>query len=315
MEKLGIIYGGNSYEHDVSVKSKNSFIKNVNKKYEISEIYIDKKNNWYENNKKIDNIIEYLKKFDIIFPLIHGNIGEDGKLQGLFETFNIKYTGSNTISSALAMDKGFCKIILDKYNIKQVPYIIVDKKSKIKEMIEKFKYPVIIKPANGGSSIGINIAHNTKELIKGLNNAFQYDKKVIIEKYITARELEIGVINNNGLITSSIGEIKSNGFYDYESKYVKKTEIIINPNLKKETALKIKEIARNIFKILECNDYARCDFLYDEINNDLYFNEINTIPGFTEISMFPKLFIDSGYTYGEIIDIIIKSSKKRFKQK
>ncbi len=315
MEKLGIIYGGNSYEHDVSVKSKNSFIKNVNKKYEISEIYIDKKNNWYENNKKIDNIIEYLKKFDIIFPLIHGNIGEDGKLQGLFETFNIKYTGSNTISSALAMDKGFCKIILDKYNIKQVPYIIVDKKSKIKEIIEKFKYPVIIKPANGGSSIGINIAHNTKELIKGLNNAFQYDKKVIIEKYITARELEIGVINNNGLITSSIGEIKSNGFYDYESKYIKKTEIIINPNLKKETALKIKEIARNIFKILECNDYARCDFLYDEINNDLYFNEINTIPGFTEISMFPKLFIDSGYTYGEIIDIIIKSSKKRFKQK
>ena len=315
MEKLGIIYGGNSYEHDVSVKSKNSFIKNVNKKYEISEIYIDKKNNWYENNKKIDNIIEYLKKFDIIFPLIHGNIGEDGKLQGLFETFNIKYTGSNTISSALAMDKGFCKIILDKYNIKQVPYIIVDKKSKIKEIIEKFKYPVIIKPANGGSSIGINIAHNTKELIKGLNNAFQYDKKVIIEKYITARELEIGVINNNGLITSSIGEIKSNGFYDYESKYIKKTEIIINPNLKKETALKIKEIARNIFKILECNDYARCDFLYDEINNDLYFNEINTIPGFTEISMFPKLFIDSGYTYGEIIDIIIKSSKKRFKKK
>ncbi len=315
MEKLGIIYGGNSYEHDVSVKSKISFIKNVNKKYEISEIYIDKKNNWYENNKKIDNIIEYLKKFDIIFPLIHGNIGEDGKLQGLFETFNIKYTGSNTISSALAMDKGFCKIILDKYNIKQVPYIIVDKKSKIKEIIEKFKYPVIIKPANGGSSIGINIAHNTKELIKGLNNAFQYDKKVIIEKYITARELEIGVINNNGLITSSIGEIKSNGFYDYESKYIKKTEIIINPNLKKETALKIKEIARNIFKILECNDYARCDFLYDEINNDLYFNEINTIPGFTEISMFPKLFIDSGYTYGEIIDIIIKSSKKRFKQK
>lgn len=313
MEKLGIIYGGNSYEHDVSVKSKNSFIKNVNKKYEISEIYIDKKNNWYENNKKIDNIIEYLKKFDIIFPLIHGNIGEDGKLQGLFETFNIKYTGSNTISSALAMDKGFCKIILDKYNIKQVPYIIVDKKSKIKEIIEKFKYPVIIKPANGGSSIGINIAYNTKELIKGLNNAFQYDKKVIIEKYITARELEIGVINNNGLITSSIGEIKSNGFYDYEAKYIKNTEVIVDTNLKKEIILKIKETARNVFKILECNDFARCDFLYDETSDELYFNEINTIPGFTEISMFPKLFIHDGYTYTEILDILIKSAKKKFK--
>lgn len=312
MEKLGLIYGGKSYEHDVSIKSKNSFINNINKKYEVSEIYVDKEGNWYKDGKILENIIEYLKKMDIIFPLIHGNIGEDGKLQGLLETFNIKYVGSNTISSALAMDKGFCKIILDKYNIKQVPYLIIDKKSKIKEIIEKFTFPIIIKPANGGSSIGITVAHNTKELIKALNNAFKYDKKVVVEKYITAREFEIGIINNNGIITSSVGEIKSNGFYDYESKYIKKTEVIVNTNLKKETILKIKETARNVFKILECSDFARCDFLYDEYNDELYFNEINTIPGFTEISMFPKLFINDGYTYTEIIDIIIKSAKKRF---
>ena len=304
MEKLGLIYGGKSYEHDVSIKSKNSFINNINKKYEVSEIYVDKEGNWYKDGKILENIIEYLKKMDIIFPLIHGNIGEDGKLQGLLETFNIKYVGSNTISSALAMDKGFCKIILDKYNIKQVPYLIIDKKSKIKEIIEKFTFPIIIKPANGGSSIGITVAHNTKELIKALNNAFKYDKKVVVEKYITAREFEIGIINNNGIITSSVGEIKSNGFYDYESKYIKKTEVIVNTNLKKETILKIKETARNVFKILECSDFARCDFLYDEYNDELYFNEINTIPGFTEISMFPKLFINDGYTYTEIIDII-----------
>ena len=313
MEKLGLIYGGKSYEHDVSIKSKNSFINNINKKYEVSEIYVDKEGNWYKDGKILENIIEYLKKMDIIFPLIHGNIGEDGKLQGLLETFNVKYVGSNTISSALAMDKGFCKIILDKYNIKQVPYLIINKKSKIKEIIEKFTFPIIIKPANGGSSIGINVAHNTKELIKALNNAFKYDKKVVVEKYITARELEIGIINNNGIITSSVGEIKSNGFYDYESKYIKKTEVIVNTNLKKETILKIKETARNVFKILECSDFARCDFLYDEYNDELYFNEINTIPGFTEISMFPKLFINDGYTYTEIIDILIKSAKKRFK--
>lgn len=313
MEKLGLIYGGKSYEHDVSIKSKNSFINNINKKYEVSEIYVDKEGNWYKDGKILENIIEYLKKMDIIFPLIHGNIGEDGKLQGLLETFNVKYVGSNTISSALAMDKGFCKIILDKYNIKQVPYLIINKKSKIKEIIEKFTFPIIIKPANGGSSIGINVAHNTKELIKALNNAFKYDKKVVVEKYITARELEIGIINNNGIITSSVGEIKSNGFYDYESKYIKNTEVIINTNLKKETILKIKETARNVFKILECSDFARCDFLYDEYNDELYFNEINTIPGFTEISMFPKLFINDGYTYTEIIDILIKSAKKRFK--
>lgn len=313
MEKLGLIYGGKSYEHDVSIKSKNSFINNINKKYEVSEIYVDKEGNWYKDGKILENIIEYLKKMDIIFPLIHGNIGEDGKLQGLLETFNIKYVGSNTISSALAMDKGFCKILLDKYNIKQVPYLIINKKSKIKEIIEKFTFPIIIKPANGGSSIGINVAHNTKELIKALNNAFKYDKKVVVEKYITARELEIGIINNNGIITSSVGEIKSNGFYDYESKYIKNTEVIVNTNLKKETILKIKETARNVFKILECSDFARCDFLYDEYNDELYFNEINTIPGFTEISMFPKLFINDGYTYTEIIDILIKSAKKRFK--
>ena len=313
MEKIGLIYGGKSFEHDVSIKSKNSFINNINKKYDVSEIYVDKEGNWYKDGKLLENIIEYLKELDIVFPLIHGNIGEDGKLQGLFETFNIKYVGSNTISSALAMDKGFCKIILDKYDIKQVPYIIVNKKSKIKEIIEKFTFPVIIKPANGGSSIGISVANNTNELIKALSNAFKYDKKVIVEKFIKARELEVGIINNNGIITSSVGEIKSNGFYDYEAKYIKNTEVIVDTNLKKETILKIKETARNVFKILECNDFARCDFLYDETNDELYFNEINTIPGFTEISMFPKLFIHDGYTYTEILDILIRSAKKKFK--
>ncbi len=313
MEKIGLIYGGKSFEHDVSIKSKNSVINNINKKYDVSEIYVDKDGNWYKDGKLLENIIEYLKELDIVFPLIHGNIGEDGKLQGLLETFNIKYVGSNTISSALAMDKGFCKTILDKYNIKQVPYIIVNKKSKIKEIIEKFTFPVIIKPANGGSSIGISVANNTNELIKALSNAFKYDKKVIVEKFIKARELEVGIINNNGIITSSVGEIKSNGFYDYEAKYIKNTEVIVDTNLKKETILKIKETARNVFKILECNDFARCDFLYDETNDELYFNEINTIPGFTEISMFPKLFIHDGYTYTEILDILIKSAKKKFK--
>lgn len=313
MEKIGLIYGGKSFEHDVSIKSKNSFINNINKKYDVSEIYVDKDGNWYKDGKLLENIIEYLKELDIVFPLIHGNIGEDGKLQGLLETFNIKYVGSNTISSALAMDKGFCKTILDKYNIKQVPYIIVNKKSKIKEIIEKFTFPVIIKPANGGSSIGISVANNTNELIKALSNAFKYDKKVIVEKFIKARELEVGIITNNGIITSSVGEIKSNGFYDYEAKYIKNTEVIVDTNLKKETILKIKETARNVFKILECNDFARCDFLYDETNDELYFNEINTIPGFTEISMFPKLFIHDGYTYTEILDILIKSAKKKFK--
>lgn len=311
MEKITVIYGGKSFEHDISIKSYKSFIENINKKYELSTIYVDKNGIWHQNNKVMNNIVDFLKTQDIIFPLIHGNIGEDGKLQGLFETFNIKYVGSNTISSTIGMDKAFCKIILDKYNINQVPYIIINKKTKIKEITSKINFPIIIKPANGGSSIGINIANNKIELIKALNNAFKYDKKVVIEKYIKARELEIGIIENNGIICSSIGEIKSQGFYDFDSKYIKNTEVIVNPNLKKEIKLKIKDYAREIFKILECSNLARIDFLYDETNEELYFNEINTIPGFTNISMFPKLFINDGYSYKEIIDILIKNAKRR----
>ena len=311
MEKITVIYGGKSFEHDISIRSYKSFVENINKKYQLSTIYVDKDGLWYENNKLMNNIVDFLKEQDVIFPLIHGNIGEDGKLQGLFETFDIKYVGSNTISSALAMDKAFCKIILDKYNIKQVPYVILNKKTKIKEITSKLNYPVIVKPANGGSSIGISIANNARELVKALSNAFKYDKKVVVEKFVKARELEVGVIENNGIICSSIGEIKSQGFYDFDSKYIKDTEVIVNADLKKEKKLKIKEYAREIFKILECSGFARVDFLYDEINEELYFNEINTIPGFTDISMFPKLFINDGYSYSEIIDILIKNAKRR----
>ncbi len=311
MEKITVIYGGKSFEHDISIRSYKSFVENINKKYQLSTIYVDKDGLWYENNKLMNNVVDFLKEQDVIFPLIHGNIGEDGKLQGLFETFDIKYVGSNTISSALAMDKAFCKIILDKYNIKQVPYVILNKKTKIKEITSKLNYPVIVKPANGGSSIGISIANNARELVKALSNAFKYDKKVVVEKFVKARELEVGVIENNGIICSSIGEIKSQGFYDFDSKYIKDTEVIVNADLKKETKLKIKEYAREIFKILECSGFARVDFLYDEINEELYFNEINTIPGFTDISMFPKLFINDGYSYSEIIDILIKNAKRR----
>lgn len=311
MKKVTIIYGGKSYEHDISVKSYQSFIKNINKKYELSTIFVDKNGLWYLNNKLIDNIVDFLKKQDIVINLIHGNIGEDGKLQGLFETFGIKYVGSNLISSSISMDKAFCKIILDNYGIKQIPYVIINKKSKIKEISEKLDFPVIVKPANCGSSIGISISNNKTELIKSLNNAFKYDKKVVVEKFIKARELEIGILDNNGIICSSIGEIKSNGFYDYTSKYIKDTTLIINTELKNNIELEMKETSKKVFNILECSGFARVDFLYDDINDELYFNEINTIPGFTEISMFPKLFINDGYSYSNIIDILIKNAKEK----
>lgn len=312
MKKVAVIYGGNSYEHDVSIRSFESFVKNMNKKYELSTIYVDKNGLWYLNDNVIDNIVEFLKKQDVVFNLIHGNIGEDGKLQGLFESFNINYVGSNCISSAISMDKAFCKIIVDRYGIKQIPYVIVKRNSKIKDITCKLDFPMIVKPANGGSSIGISVVNNKIELIKSLNKAFKYDKKIVVEKFIKARELEIGVLENNGIICSSIGEIKSNGFYDYDSKYVNDTVTIVDVPLKKDLKFKIRDYARRVFKILECSGFARVDFLYDEVNDSLYFNEINTIPGFTDISMFPKLFINDGYSYSEIIDILIKRSKKNY---
>lgn len=310
MKRVALIYGGKSFEHDISVRSYESFIKNVNK-YDLSTIYVDNNGIWYLKDKVIDNIVDFLKKQDVVFNLIHGNIGEDGKLQGLFETFNINYIGSNVISSSISMDKAFCKIILDRYNINQIPYIIVNRKTKIKEITDKLNFPMIVKPANGGSSIGISVVRNRIELIKALNKAFKYDKKIVVEKFIKARELEIGVIENNGIICSSIGEIKSNGFYDYDSKYINDTSVIIDVPLKKDLKLKLMDIARSVFRILECSGFARIDFLYDEINDILYFNEINTIPGFTDISMFPKLFLNDGYSYNDIIDILIKNSNKK----
>lgn len=310
MKKIVVIYGGKSFEHDISVKSFNSFYKNIDlKNKELSSIYIDKTGTWWSNDEKINNIIEYIKTFDIVVPLIHGNIGEDGKLQGLLEVADVKYVGSNLISSALSMDKAFCKLLVDKIGIKQVPYMIVNSKTKINDILKNLNFPMIVKPSNGGSSIGISVVNGKLELIKALKYAFNYDKKIVIEKYIKARELEIGVLENKGLICSCIGEIKSNGFYDFDAKYVNDTEVIVDTHVPNNIKKEIKDSTRKIFSFLECSGFARVDFLYDEENKELFFNEINTIPGFTEISMFPKLFIHDGYSYSKLIDILIKSAK------
>jgi len=310
MEKIAVIYGGKSFEHDISIKSFNSFYKNIDlKNKELTTIYIDKNGQWWSSNEKVNNIIEYLKSFDVVFPLIHGNTGEDGKLQGLLEMAGVKYVGCNLISSAISMDKAFCKMLVDNIGIKQVPYIVVNKKTKVKDILKKLNFPMIVKPSNGGSSIGISVVNGKIELIKALKHAFNYDKKVVIEKYIKARELEIGVLENNGLVCSCIGEIKSNGFYDFDAKYVKDTEVVVDTHVPNNIKKEIKESARKIFSFLECRGFARVDFLYDEDNKELFFNEINTIPGFTEISMFPKLFIHDGYNYSKLIDILIKSAK------
>ena len=251
MKKILILFGGNSYEHLVSCKSAKTIMENIDKKkYDVTLVGITKSNTWYiyndllkyldnelwytKNVIKIDNIISFLKTFDKVFPIIHGNPLENGNLQGLLNMFNIKYVGSNLEESSICYDKEITKIILNNYNINQVPYkVILNKKDDLKL---NFDFPVIVKPSRCGSSIGINIAYNNKELKKYIKEAFKYDNKVIVEKYIKDNlELECSILENKKLLVSTVGMIKPiNKFYDYEAKYEKTSNLIIPALINKE---------------------------------------------------------------------------------
>lgn len=318
MKKVLILFGGNSYEHEISCMSVNFVKNNIDTNlfnYEL--VGINKDNDWFIVDKnitidinwkeniisKIHNIIEYMKKFDIVFPVIHGNTSEDGKLQSLFELYNIKYIGCNSYSSLICYDKLLTKIILEKYNIPQVPYILYNENTKLNSI----QYPVIVKPCKCGSSIGISVANNKKQLLKSIKLAKKYDNNIIIEKYLTnKRELECAILENkNKLIISNIGEIVNNdSWYDFDSKYKIKTDTIIS-NIDEQIKKEIQKYSIIVFKTLKCKDMARIDFFYDLKENKLYFNEINTIPGFTEISMYPKLIDNVGINAKKLLTILL----------
>ena len=237
---------------------------------------------------------------------MHGNPVENGNLQGMFNLFGIKYVGTDLLGSIIGYDKDLTKIICNKYNIPQVPYITLTENKTLKNI--DIDFPVIVKPAKCGSSIGINIANNLKELNKYIKDAFNYDNKVIIEKFIKARELECAVLYDKKLKVSTVGEIKSiNTFYDYEAKYEKDSKLLIPAPLPKELIKEIQELSLKIFKVLELKDLSRIDFLYDYNNEKLYFNEVNTMPGFTNISMYPLLFKESGIDIKELITKLIEN--------
>lgn len=219
MIKLGVIYGGKSTEHDISIKSAKSILKNLNKeKYEIYPIYIEKNGDWYEReSNKIENIIEYLKKLDIVFPVLHGLGGEDGTIQGMLELFNIKYVGCKVLASSVGMDKAFAKIIFEKAKINQTKYLYIKKikeneyiyvnenldeiKYNMNELVnlveEKIKYPIFVKPSNSGSSVGVNKAENREEIVYSIKEAEKFDTKVLIEEGIIGKEVECAVLGNN----------------------------------------------------------------------------------------------------------------------
>lgn len=328
IKKVLILFGGNSSEHYVSCKSCESIVSNIDDElfdYEI--VGIDFDNTWYKFEddllflnegswkeakiEKIDNIIDYVKQFDVVFPITHGKNGEDGKLQGMLELFGIPFVGCKTLASAICMDKEMSKIVFNDIKIKQVPYVTINKNYNLKDIIDELGLPLIVKPANGGSSIGISKANNKRELNKAIKLAKKYDDKIIIEKFIKSRELEIAVLENkNNIICSMPGEIKSsNEFYDYEAKYVSDSSYTTIPGDLPENIVKtIKDYALKIFDKLNLKGYARIDFFYDEEKEQIYINEVNTIPGFTSISMYPKLIENEGINYTGLITILINNA-------
>lgn len=325
MKKVLILFGGNSFEHKVSCMSAKSILNNIdNTKYDVTPVAIDKNNKWYiykgdianiekwhnEYIIEIENIVEFIKQFDIVFPVLHGANGEDGRLQGMLDLFNIKYVGCKTLPSAVCMDKIFSKYIFNYLNIPQIPFTEVTNDISINDIISEINFPMIVKPANGGSSIGINKVNNKKELKKAIKEAYKYDNKVLVEKYVIARELECAVLVDKNIKVSNVGEIKAaNEFYDYNAKYENnKSYTIIPADLPDSVVTQIQEYAKKAFIGTNASSLSRVDFFYDEINNEIYLNEINTMPGFTEISMYPQLFINEGYTYKELINILIENA-------
>lgn len=320
-KRIIIIFGGKSFEHDVSIKSAKSIINAINKdKYEIKLLYIDKDANWYlcNNISELDNLIpikdaKIFEKCDCVFPILHGNNGEDGKIQGLLNMLNVPYVGCNHISSALCMDKVFTKKILNNENINQAKYVTFYKndynidnlKIKIKETVG---YPCFIKPANAGSSVGINKIYHEHELEKNILEAFKYDSKILIEECIYGREVEIGVLGNDNVITSKVGEvIPGDDFYSYEAKYSSKESIVKIPATISENLFKeIQNTAIKAYKVLECSGLSRIDFFIQNETNKIFLNEINTMPGFTNISMYPILFENIGIKYDVLIDKLIE---------
>ncbi len=352
-EKLNIvvIFGGQTYEHSASVLSALNIVEKLDKKkYHIFALYIDKAGNWHffnhvdikktssfvnkcsidilyydavKTNKAICAFLE--QKVDVAFPIIHGPIGEDGAIQGFLETVGIPYVGSDVQSSAMCMDKEASRLIAKSHGINCVPFFKIDftKESvdidnTIKKVIHEFGFPLFTKPASAGSSIGVAKHEDFGFLETSLSVALKLSNKVLIEKAINCKEIEVGVLENiesyeNPKI-SMPGEVKSaREFYDYEAKYLMKEGAVLDVpalNLSDKLCEALREMSAKIFKALNCKGLARVDFFIEKETNNIYFNEINTLPGFTDISLYPRLMKTIGITYTKLLDSLIKLALK-----
>lgn len=261
----------------------------------------------------------------VIFPICHGTNGEDGHIQGIFEYANYPYVGSDVLGSALAMDKIVAKKLIHLKGIPVVPYVglehhewLKNKDELLSSIESQLTYPMFVKPSSLGSSVGINKVRNKQELSEACIHAFSFDDRILVEKSMVAREIECSVLGHAELIVSQPGEIKtSSEFYDFDSKYIDQdsSEILIPAKLSQEECQTIQSYALTIFRELQLHGMARVDFFYDPENQMIYFNEANSIPGFTSISMYPKLLMHAGLTEAKILDQLIQCAKDRHLRK
>lgn len=348
--KIILLYGGKSPEHDVAILSAFSVISAVYfEYYQVQLVYITKAGQWVkgplltekpESEEALhltwDETGEQTEGYTgrliapgdikednaIVFPVLHGPNGEDGKVQGFLETIDMPYVGAGVMTSASAMDKIMTKYVLQAGGIPQVPYVPVLKsqwKENPKQVFEKCEgtliYPMFVKPANMGSSVGITKAENREELQNALQEAYRFDSRALVEQGIDAREIEVAVLGNDDVRTTLPGEIvKEVAFYDYNAKYIdNKITMQIPAEVPEEVHEKAREYAKKVYMMLGGSGLSRCDFFLTN-KNELFLNELNTMPGFTQFSMYPLLWENMGLKYGDLIEELIQLGLNRYEQ-
>jgi D-alanine-D-alanine ligase len=315
--RVAVIYGGRTGEHDVSVRSAKAILAGMDPaKYERIEYFIDREGRW--SPEPILPEPGAHPEIDVVFPVLHGTFGEDGTVQGLLELADLPYVGAGVLASAVSMDKEMMKRVCKERMLPVVDYVTVMRgHAGIPEICARLPFPMFVKPANLGSSVGISKVHDAKELEAAVALAAQYDRKIIVERGITGRELEVSVLGNEAPEASLPCEIlPSREFYDYEDKYLlDKAETKVPADLAPEQTAELRRLAVECYRAVECEGMARVDFLLEAATGNLYINEINTIPGFTSISMYPKMWEHSGIPFGELLDRLIGLALERHARK
>lgn len=347
MKKLGLVYGGKSAEHEVSLSTARAVMQAIDfTKYEIIPVYITYDGEW-RTGQRLEKPVETIEELrlegkngnqpnsihdfltseagipDVVFPLLHGTNGEDGTVQGLFDVMNIPYVGNGVLASSAGMDKIVMKQLFAQVGLNQVAYVHFNRsewQENEQELIKKIEaeliWPVFVKPANLGSSVGISKAHDEESLLEAVKTALKFDRRVIIEQGVEAREIEVGVKGNDHPKCSVSGEIKPvTDFYDYEAKYKDgNTELTIPADVSSEVEKKMHDSAIQAYKVLDCSGLVRADF-FVTADDEVLINEVNTMPGFTPTSMFPLLWQNTGVDYKTLINELIDLAIERHAEK